>query len=217
MGGRLIRAVLFDMDGTLLESEWLSAISNDIAFETVFGRHITRGEVKELTGRPVSEILREKYGEKGDEVYALSRAFFRRNSRAVSLYPGVLEALKHISRKARLAVVTASKREDAVRLLCINCILDYFSTIVAQEDTRYHKPDPEPVLLALSRLSVTPGEAVMVGDQPWDIIAAREAGVVSVAALWGAGIEDELYMYRPDYTARDPAELVEIFERLMQA
>lgn len=58
----------------------------------------------------------------------------------------------------------------------------------------------------------------MVGDQPWDIIAAREAGVVSVAALWGgAGIEDELYMYRPDYTARDPAELVEIFERLMQA
>ena len=85
-----------------------------------------------------------------------------------------------------MAVVTSKRSAIARRGLEHTGIARYFPVVIGADDTERHKPDPEPVRLALTRLGVAPERAVFVGDAPFDIAAGRAAGVVTVGACWGA-------------------------------
>ena len=81
---------------------------------------------------------------------------------------------------------------------------------ISAEDVRVPKPAPDPVVAALQRLRVTPAEAWMVGDAAFDILAARGAGVRSVAAMWGAREREALLAARPDYVVACPGDVVSL-------
>ncbi|HET6624335.1 MAG TPA: HAD-IA family hydrolase, partial [Gaiellaceae bacterium] len=86
-----------------------------------------------------------------------------------------------------------------------------FEVVVGYEDTERHKPEPDPVLLALERLGAAPAEAAYVGDSPFDIRAAKAAGVFAVAVAWGGIHADErLLEEEPDAFVREPAELLDV-------
>ena len=88
---------------------------------------------------------------------------------------------------------------------------DCFDVVVAYEDTERHKPDPEPVLAALEKLQATPAEAAYVGDSPFDVRAAKAAGVFAVAVGWGGIHSDErLLDEEPDAFVATTAELLDV-------
>jgi pyrophosphatase PpaX len=112
----------------------------------------------------------------------------------------------------RLGIVTA-KRRDTVALAfeTLPELEEYFDVIVGAEDTERHKPYPDPLLHALAHLDADAGEAAYVGDSPFDIAAARAAGIFSVAVTWG-GIHPEARLREsgPDAVVHDAEELLDV-------
>jgi pyrophosphatase PpaX len=106
-----------------------------------------------------------------------------------------------------LAVVTAKLEEGAWRTLRHTRLDAAMGAVIGADSCARAKPDPEPVLLALSRLGRTPAEALFIGDSPHDLVAGRQAGVRTVAALWGACTAAVLQGAEPDHVLADITEL----------
>jgi pyrophosphatase PpaX len=206
------RIVLFDLDGTLIDSGAIILASMQHAVRTVLGREIPPAELQMSIGGQgivaqmtaidpdhVDELL-DAYREHNDGLHETLEAF----DELLALLPG----LKAEGR--RLGIVTA-KRHRTVDLALdrFPALASAFDVVVGFEDTTTHKPDPEPVLLALERLAGTPQEAVYVGDSPFDIGAAKAAGVFAVAVSWGGIHADErLLAEEPDAFVHTPEELL---------
>jgi pyrophosphatase PpaX len=113
-----------------------------------------------------------------------------------------------------MAVVTSKATAGARRGLSRTGIERFFSVIVGADETARHKPDPEPVYLALERLGRTPSEALFVGDSTHDVRAGRAAGVVTVAACWGPFERTALAAAGADHFLDCLADLPALVERL---
>ncbi len=185
------RAVLFDLDGTLVDTIELLLSSVRAAFE---GRPAGRGvpttaEWVAGIGTPLAVQLRPYAADERDlatlqETYrAYQREHHDRLTRCFDdVVPTVarLRALGH-----PMAVVTSKAADIAERTLGYVGLAPYMEVVVALESTDRHKPDPEPVRYALARLGADPVHAVFVGDSPHDIAAGNAAGVTTIGALWG--------------------------------
>jgi pyrophosphatase PpaX len=108
----------------------------------------------------------------------------------------------------RLGIVTAKRRQTVELAFARVPIAHLFETVVGGDETERHKPDPEPLLLALERLGARPDEAAYVGDAPFDVQAAKAAGVFGIGVTWG-GIHS-----RERLEAEDPDVLVDTAEQL---
>ena len=210
-------AVLFDLDGTLVDSIELLVASMEYSFE---GRTL-RPEVSEwvaLIGTPLDKML-ARWAVDADDVLAL-RARYREHQLAkhdemIKLYPGMVETVQALHAAGHpLAVVTSKLELGARRALKFAQIEDYFDVVVGIDHTAKHKPDPEPVWYALERLGVTREQAVFVGDSTHDMEAGRAAGVTTVAVLWGPYTRAQLTPTTPDYYADGFASLREILASL---
>jgi len=206
--------VLFDLDGTLIDSGPIILASMQHAVRTVLGREIPeeelgmtiggQGIVAQMQAIDVerADDLLQAYKEHNDGLHETLEAF----DELVALLPG----LKAEGR--RLGIVTAKRhRTVGLALERFPALADAFDVVVGFEDTGRHKPDPDPVLLAVERLAGTPAEAVYIGDSPFDIGAAKAAGVYAVAVGWG-GIhpDDRLLAEGPDAFVRTPEELLHV-------
>jgi pyrophosphatase PpaX len=206
--------VLFDLDGTLIDSGPIILASMQHAVRTVLGREIPeeelgmtiggQGIVAQMQAIDVerADDLLQAYKEHNDGLHQTLEAF----DELVALLPG----LKAEGR--RLGIVTAKRhRTVGLALERFPALADAFDVVVGFEDTGRHKPDPDPVLLAVERLAGTPAEAVYIGDSPFDIGAAKAAGVYAVAVGWG-GIhpDDRLLAEGPDAFVRTPEELLHV-------
>ncbi|HET9437982.1 MAG TPA: HAD-IA family hydrolase [Gaiellaceae bacterium] len=206
--------VLFDLDGTLIDSGPIILASMQHAVRTVLGREIPpeelaltiggQGIVAQMTAIDAehADALLEAYKEHNDGLHETLEAFDE--------LLGVLPGLKAEGRK--LGLVTAKRhRTVGLALDRFPALADVLDVVVAHEDTERHKPDPEPVLLAVERLGGQPGEAVYVGDSPFDIAAAKAAGAFAVAVGWGGIHPDErLLAEGPDAFVRTPEELIDV-------
>ncbi len=94
-----------------------------------------------------------------------------------------------------------------MRMLIATKLSSYFEFIVGHEDTDKHKPNPEPILEAIKRLKIKHDECIYIGDQPYDIMAAREAGVKVIGVTWGSGNREILESYEPHIILAKPEEL----------
>jgi pyrophosphatase PpaX len=206
--------VLFDLDGTLIDSGPIILASMQHAVTTVLGREIPPEELgMTIGGQGIvaqmqaidlerADDLLEAYKEHNDGLHETLEAF----DELVALLPG----LKAEGRK--LGIVTAKRhRTVGLALERFPALADAFDVVVGFEDTERHKPDPDPVLLAVERLAGTPGDAAYVGDSPFDIGAAKAAGVYAVAVGWG-GIhpDDRLLAEEPDAFVATPEELLDV-------
>ena len=109
----------------------------------------------------------------------------------------------------RLGLATAKRRSTVeIAFRYLPQLEGLFDAIVCAEDTERHKPDPEPLLLALRRLEGEPGKAAYIGDSPFDVEAAKVAGLRAIAVSWG-GIHGEkrLIAAEPDALVSTTAEL----------
>ena len=198
-----LSAVLFDLDDTLIDSFDARVAALSTAFLGAGLQHLDPKQFfHELRGRQLLDELTELEEREGQDLGLVERyrhAYWNRRPGLISLYSGIgplLEALR--GRGIRLGVVTQKwrsvemdgRRVGAAEELLELGIADLFSAIVGLEDVTRFKPDPEPVEVALRRLSVAPQEAVMVGDSPADIEAGRAAGCLTCHATWGLPAAD---------------------------
>src|SRR5262245_17288873 len=182
------------------------------AVRTVLGHEIPPAELQmSIGGQGIVAQMTEIDAEHADELLEAYREHndgLHETLEAFDDLIAVLPALKAQGR--RLGIVTAKRhRTVALALERFPALADAFDVVVGFEDTSRHKPDAEPVLLAVEKFEGTPAEAVYVGDSPFDIGAAKAAGVFSVAVGWGGIHPDErLLEEEPDAFVRTPEELL---------
>lgn len=223
------RAILFDLDGTLIDTTSLILACFDHSWRTVTGRGHTRDELIATFGIPLREAMNRLASESSNSVLAQAgcaiethlveqllveyRSFNLANHDAmVRSFTGAEFVVRELRRRGYLIGVVTSKSRELGRRGLELCSLDALLDVaIFLEDTDQHKPSPEPVLKALEKLDSAPGKAAYIGDSKHDLIAGRAAGVRTVAALWGPSTREALEHEQPDFTAESISDLLDIF------
>ncbi len=185
--------VLFDLDGTLVDSAAIILASFHHATETVLQRRMPDEQILAQVGGTNLETQMALID--ADRVDELVRVYREHNDPSYSelaCFDGMIDVLCTLKDEGRrLGVVTAKRRPAVERVFDGAGIRAYFDVVVGSDSTERHKPDPEPILHALEQLDARPADAAYVGDSPFDVQAARAARVFSVAVGWGG-------VHRPD-------------------
>jgi pyrophosphatase PpaX len=197
----MIKAVLFDLDGTLINTNNLILQSFKYAFRKGLDLEVEDSEIIKLFGEPLTQALK-KYGEENLEgLIGFFREFNEKKHDELAVeYKGVEEALRELrAGGVKIAVVTSKRRPMALRSMQLIKIVDYMDVIITPEDTEKHKPDGAPALKACELLKIRPEEAIMVGDSIYDILCGKNAGCSTAVVSYSEFSREELLRYTPDY------------------
>jgi len=211
-----IRNILFDLDGTLLNTNELIIQS----FQHTYQRHLNKYVHKEKIIKTFGEILKitidREFGKDSDEAIKTYRNFQVENFyKLITMNKGVKEGVIELHRQGyKLAIVTSRLNESAIKGLKHFELMDYFESVIGANDTDIHKPDPTPALMALKELGGKPKETMIVGDSPYDILCGKNAGITSVFVGWSALPMDIILKCGPDYVVDSMEELVALVEKL---
>lgn len=214
------RAVLFDLDGTLVDTIELLLGSVRHAFEGRTGRVPSRTEWIAGIGTPLASQLRP-YTSDDDDLQSLM-AVYRRYQREhhdglTQCYDDVLPTIERLHALGHpMAVVTSKTNDLAGRTLEHVGLAPFMSAVIGLESTAEHKPRPEPVLAALAALGRAAAQAVFVGDSPHDMAAGNAADVTTIAALWGPFSRDVLDRAAPRHTLERMSALPALLDRLAE-
>lgn len=208
--GHAPRAVVFDLDGVLVDSFDVMREAFTVAYAEVVGpgeppfreynRHLGRyfPDIMTIMGLPLEmeePFVRESY----------------RLAHRVRLFPGVVDLLEELrDRGLKLSVATGKSGPRARSLLEQLGVLPLFDHVIGSDEVARPKPAPDIVLRALDLMDTGAEDAMMIGDALTDLASARSAGVTAVAALWGETAEEEMLAAEPDVVLRAPAELLEL-------
>jgi pyrophosphatase PpaX len=209
-----ITAILFDIDGTLLDSvEFLYR-----AFEHAFDLHhiprMPREGMREFIGPPLEKVyVNMAPGCDAASMTESHRQFQETHLDLIKLFPDTISTLEELKRRnLKLAAITTRSKRTSIESLERFDLTSFFEIIVSAEDVQRHKPDPEPLQKALSAMSVIPTNAIMVGDTEADILAGKNAGTKTAAALYGFGGR-ELIVQHPHYILQRLGEILQVVER----
>jgi pyrophosphatase PpaX len=213
-----LKAVLFDLDGTLFDSIDLLLASMRYAFAEFDGVHPTQEDWVAGIGTPLVTQL-AAYARSDEELILLRdryRAFQKaEHDRLARAFPDSLPVLRTLqSRRLAMALVTSKGNLLAQQALDFTGMAPFLPVLVGADSVTKHKPAPEPVLLALSELKVRAEEAVFVGDSPHDVYSGNSAGVVTIAALWGPFSRAQLAESNPTHFLDRLADLPALLETL---
>jgi HAD superfamily hydrolase (TIGR01509 family) len=211
-----LRAVLLDIDGTLVDSNDAHARS----WHEVLSRHgraVPLQAVRDAIGKGGDKLLRElgrldDESEEGKAIIAERKELFtRRWVPELRPFPDVRALVQRLkARGLRIAVATSASEEEAKTLLDIAQVSDLIEESTSSDDAERSKPDPDIVQAALLALDLAPQEAILIGDTPYDVAAAHRAGVAVVAVESGgwkpADLAPALAVYR------DAADLLARFD-----
>lgn len=204
--------VLFDLDGTLIDSIGLIVKSAQFAFDKCGLDCPTEAEWLTGVGRPLPVMFAHFAPGREPDLIAAYREFQMANhDQLVTVYPGVPEMLESLATSGHpMGIVTSKVSTLAMRGLTLTGIDRYFETVIGMDLCKRHKPDPEPVLIALDRLSSPTEGAWFVGDSIHDMESGNAAGVATVGALWGPFTTEDLAPSHPKFLAVSPGDVVKL-------
>ncbi|MEH7223620.1 pyrophosphatase PpaX [Bacillus sp. JJ1566] len=208
-----IKTFLFDLDGTLIDTNELILQSFLHTFETYFPeRQFTREEILPFNGPTLHESFSSVDPDRAEEMIAEYRKFnHEKHDELVTDFPGVFETIKTLKEKGyKIGVVTTKIRNTVNMGLQLTKLDQFFDVVVTLDDVKNPKPDPEPVLLALKLLGSTPEEAIMIGDNYQDILAGKNAGTKTAGVAWSHKGKDFLMEYKPDFMLENMSDLLDI-------
>jgi pyrophosphatase PpaX len=205
--------VLFDLDGTVIDSASMILASFRHATRTVLAREIPDEVLLAYVGgATLDEQMRAIDPARVDDLVASYREHNGPLHDALQPCAGVVDVLERLHDEGRrLGVVTAKRQATVGLAFRVLPLGHFFDAVVASDDVPRNKPYPDGILRALEMLGATPGEAAYVGDSPFDIGAAKAAGVHAFAVTWGR-IHD-----REKLEAEGPDAVVDTAEELLAA
>lgn len=214
----MLAPLLFDLDGTLADSIALILSSFRHTFSVHVGRVPPDAAWIAGMGTPLVSQIRGLVGDEAlaQRMLATYRSYqLEHHDRLMAAFEGVPETLSLLrARGHRMALVTSKGDDLALRALRHLALDPYIDTIVGVDSSRRHKPDPEPVRIALDRLDAPAAGAVFVGDSPHDILAGNAAGVTTIGALWGPFSREALEGAAPAHLIADIRDLPPLLDRL---
>ena len=203
--------VLFDLDGTVVDSGSIILASMRHATREVLGEEYSDAELLQAVGGPGLEAQMAAFApERVEELVRVYRAHNEPLHDELEACAGMDDVLVRLKEEGRrLGIVTAKRRSTVDLAFARIPIAHLFEVVVGGDETERHKPDPEPIELALERLGVGPDGAAYVGDSPFDIAAGNAAGVFTVGVTWGKiHGRERLEPERPDAIVDTPEELL---------
>ncbi|MCB2294967.1 pyrophosphatase PpaX [Clostridium algoriphilum] len=211
-----IKNILFDVDGTLLDTNELIIQS----FQHTYKKHLNKQVGKEQIIKSFGEILKftidREFGDDSYEAIKTYRTFQLGNfEKLITIHEGVKEGVAELHRLGyKLGVVTSRLNNSAIMGLKHFGLMDYFDSIIGADDTEIHKPDPTPAFMALAELGGKLEETILVGDTQFDVLCGKNAGITSVVVGWSALPRDMILKYEPDYIVESMEELISLVQKL---
>ena len=210
-----IQGVLFDNDGTLVDTYDLLLESFRYATRTVLGRDVPEADLMRGVGKPLATQMFDFTDDPAvaEELLSTYRAYNHEiHDQKISVFAGVPEMLAELKAAGlALGVVTSKLHWLCERGLEVCGVLEYFDFIIGPDDWPEHKPAPGPILRGCELMGLAPAACAYVGDSPYDMQAANAAGVLSVAAVWGMFDRAVLDAENPQVICLSPADLPAVF------
>ena len=206
-----IKAVLFDLDGTLLDTYELILTSFRHTMDEVLGKSFPEEELMKKVGQPLETQMWDFTDDPA--VHKRLLTVYRDYNHAVHdecvrAFDGVSAMLADVrERGLRVGVVTSKRHALAQRGLEVCGLADFVECLVGPDDFPAHKPDPGPVAYGCELLGYAPSECLYVGDSPFDMQAGNGAGCTTVAVTWGMFSPEVLAASLPSHTIEKPEEL----------
>lgn len=193
------KLVIFDFDGTLADTQTIILETYKSTIETLKLPQRKTPELKATIGLPLRDGFVKLYPELStediDKCCDTYRAIFNENKQnyVPELFSGVEETLETLRRRNVIMSIASSRSRVSLEEFCRKNHIDhYFAMILGAEDVERHKPDPWPVTYTLERLNVSPSDAIVVGDMPYDIKMGMDAGCRTVGVSYGNATFSEL-------------------------
>ena len=209
--------ILFDIDGTLMDTLDAIVASMNAALEAFRVKPLVREEIRPLIGMPVQrqmDLLRGMQGPVVDQITdRYYEHFMEHVERGLPLYPEVKETLPRLAERP-ISTMTTRRLHGARRMLEVSGIAPYFKAIVGGDEVSRPKPFPDLPLFSANALGIPPEQCVVVGDAPVDILAGRSARMWTVAAAYGYGSPSSLREAKPHVTIQRFSELPSVIEDL---
>ncbi len=211
-----LEAIVFDWDGTIVDSSQAMLLSYRHAYKT----HLNvlfpsdEDEFRMIVAMRVAESSAKFGGPHAAEVAASYNWYYETEAYKTSrLFPDIQHTINELRDRGYRLAVASNKSQGRIQAeinhLQLEGLMDLF---VTSEDTAERKPHPAPLLKVAEKLGVTPQHCAYIGDYEGDIVAAKAAGMLSVAALWGTiYLPDTLLAQQPDYAVEWPIELLDVF------
>lgn len=208
----MINTILFDYDGTLMDTNEVVLQSWQHTFRTIRGHEEDLSVIRKTFGEPLVMTLEKTFPEIPlEESLAIYRTYQKEVfTDFVEVFPGMMELLQQLKEKGyKLGLVTSRTKDTTWRGLEVYGMDQYFDAVITAGDTDKHKPDPEPILITLEKLGAAPEEAIMVGDTMFDLLCAQNAGVRSVIVDWSITMS-ESEKSQADHIIKTASELLEL-------
>lgn len=209
-----VRSLIFDLDGTLVDSCADIAASLNYTLEQVHYPPLSKETVQKIVGDGVRTLLTRATGCSEDSFLNSAIDIFKSHYRQhyvdqTTLYPHVRETLDYF-RDKKMAVVSNKPYEMVEKTLVHFGIRGRFEVVLGPESTQERKPHPEPILKSLEALQTPPNQSLLVGDSTTDIQAGKSAGIWTCAATYGYRPKEELETLKPDFFIHGIEELKNI-------
>jgi len=206
-----IRTILFDLDGTLIDTNELIIASFEHTFKTHDLPH-TREEIMSFNGPPLRDTF---YNINPDHAETLIATYREHNlahhDSYVTAFPHVVDVLQKLEESnIQLGIVTTKMRKSVGMGLAITGIDRFFNTVITFDDVDHPKPHPEPVIKAMEQLDADAASTLMVGDNYHDIESGQNAGVQTAGVAWAHKGKDFLQQYNPTYMLEDMNDLLKL-------
>lgn len=204
--------VLFDLDGTVIDSTALIRESHRHAVSTVLGRDLPDEVLVANVGVPLLEQMKAFDPDRAEELLAAYQEWnHRMTPELLAEFEGIPELLDDLRADGRRLGIVTSKAGPVVDMAwAVLPLSHHFEVVVSSETTDRHKPHPAPIQRALEEHGAQPHEAVMVGDSPFDLRAGKAAGADTIGVTWG-------FFSREALAAEEPDILVDTIDELRSA
>jgi phosphoglycolate phosphatase len=208
-----VSAILLDLDGTLIDSRPGIAASCAAALRALGHAPDPAFDVTPLIGPPLPRVIARLLSHYGDDRIEPGIRVYRAHYGEIGLhmatvYPGISEALPHLSARARCFVVTSKRKDFASRIVASLAFADEISGVYGTEPDGSLDDKARLIAAVLRSECLDPNATVMVGDRSHDMIGARANGLRTIGVLWGYGSRDELEAAGADALATTPSDLV---------
>lgn len=204
--------ILFDLDGTLINTNELIIASFLYTLDKYFPEQYNREHILPLMGMPLVETMEQFDKEKVQELVQTYREHnISHHDELVTEFKGVFETVEKLYNKGyKLGIVTTKMRNTVEMGLKLVGLDKFFETVVTLDDVEKAKPDPEPILKALTLLQSSPEHTIMVGDSKYDILAGQNAGTLTAGVAWTIRGNDYLQQFNPDYMLNEMTDLLDV-------
>jgi HAD superfamily hydrolase (TIGR01509 family) len=213
MANQPIEAVVFDWDGTLMDSKASIVDSYHEVTEKLFGKRFPVEQedvdhIIQLRGLDAFAIIADGDEQLAERVAEEFHAAYKKNQERAEAFPGTLETIRELhDRGVKIGIATSKARARLTLDAARSGIDEFIDASVTGDEVKAAKPDPESVINAIAALGVDPSRAIYVGDGPNDILAGRGAGATAVGVSYGFH-PDEMREAGPDHVIEHPSELL---------